>query len=145
MLQRRPILLGCLLSLCSHAAVWLAVYASAATALDVLLLVAFVLLLGRLVLYFCLNLNALHGEGAWRRLRFAASFILVALLLTLGELPLLDNGELLSLLDPHSSFMTGLAYVIMWFAVAIEIGIELLITAIQLLILLLRDRLSCRK
>ena len=142
MLQKRPIQLGCLLSLILHLTVWLAVDASSAFALDLLLLVAFGLLLGRLVLYCCLNRTALRGDGRWRRLRFAASFILVSLLLTLGELPLLIHSDLLSRLDPQSSFFTGLAYVIMWFALAIELGMELVITAIQLLSGLLRARLT---
>ena len=72
---------------------------------------------------------------------FAAAFILSAALLTLAEYPLLTVSEVLSALDPHSSMFTGLAYVIMWFAVAIELAAELVVTSLQLLFAALRSRL----
>ncbi len=141
MRQRRPILFGLLTGIGSHAAIWLVLYAFSLLQFDIGVYIVLMLLLARLVLFFCLNLNALgRADAGPLGLRFACGFILPLIPLLLAELYALSFSEVLSFLDPHSSWFTGLAFVVMWFAVAIEAGIELLVAALQTLIHGLRAR-----
>lgn len=141
MLRRHPCLLGLLTGIATHVAPWLALYAFSLLQFDIGVYIVLILLLARLALFFCLNLNALGSAdtrlGAYR---FAGTFILPLIPLLAIEWYALSLSEVLSFLDPHSSMFTGLAYILMWFAVAIEGGIELLIAALQTLIHTYRAR-----
>ena len=141
MLRRRPVLLGILLGISMHLAVWLAVWASAVLQFSFGLWIALVLLVARLCLLVCLNKEALfQADTPWEGLRFAAAYVLPSLLLLGMEFFLITSDMVLSLLDPHATMFTGLAYILMWFAVAIEAGAELLLTALQVLFRLIRTR-----
>ncbi len=141
MLERRPALLGLLIGIPSHVAVWLAVWVAALIPLDLILWVALALLVARLVVFFCLDRTARsHADSPWRGLRFAATYILPAAALLGVELAVITSESALAFLDPHSSSFVGLAYVLMWFAVGIELGLELLLAALSTLFHALRTR-----
>lgn len=141
MLERRPALLGLLIGIFSHLAVWLAVWGSALLQLDLGLWVALALLVARLVVFFCLDRTARsHATGLGQGLRFAATYILPAAALLLAELAVITSESALAILDPHASMFVGLAYVLMWFAVGIELGLELLLAALTTLFCALRAR-----
>ena len=146
MIERHPCLFGLLTGLGTHAAVWLALYAFSLFQFDIGVYFVLILLLARLILFFCLNLNALGHADTWRRkICFACTFILSSAVLLGPELYALSVSEVLSFLDPHSTMFTGLAFVLMWFAVAIEVGMELVIAALQTLIHVLRSRRPSEK
>ena len=141
MLQSRPLLFGLISGIASHAIIWLLLYAFSLLRFDIGFYIVLLLLVARLILFFCLNLNALgSADTCPLGLRFACGFILPLIPLILVELYALSFSEVLSFLDPHSSFLTGLAFVLFWFAVAIEAGMELLVAALQALIHTLRPR-----
>ncbi|MBO5898171.1 MAG: hypothetical protein J6R04_04090 [Clostridia bacterium] len=141
MLERRPALLGLLVGISSHLAVWLAVWGSALLQLGFGLWVAIALLVARLVVFFCLDRTARsHTDKLGQGLRFASTYILPAAVLLFAELAIITSESALAILDPHASMFVGLAYVLMWFAVGIELGLELLLAALTTLFCALRAR-----
>ena len=107
------------------------------------ILIGIGVLLVRVLSFFCLNLNIISEAKTWRQgLRFALGWLSVSIVLLIIEFALFTNGDILSLLDPHSFMFAGLAYVLFGLFVAIAVGIELLIAGIQILIRARRDH--CR-
>lgn len=141
MLQRHPAPFGLMTGLGMHVAIWLAVWASAMLQLAVGLWIALALLVARLVLLACLNREALsQADSIPQGLRFALGYVLPSVLLLGMEFFMISSDIVLSILDPHASAFIGLAYILMWFAVAIEAGTELLLSALQVLLHALRAR-----
>lgn len=141
MLRQRPALFGLAVGIPTHIAVWLAVWVAAILPLDLILYVALALLVARLTVFFCLDRTARsHTDELGAGLRFAATYILPAAALLGVELLVITSESALAALDPHSSMFVGLAYVLMWFAVGIELGLELLLAALSTLFHALRIR-----
>lgn len=101
--------------------------------------IGFAAVLIRLISFFCLNLNVMTEVDTRRKGYFALGWLSVSIVLLALGFVLLSDNEILSRLDPYSSFFTGLAYIFFWFVWAIEAAVELLIALIQSLIRARRD------
>ena len=139
MLNRRPFIWGLILGLSTHLLEWLPVLLSTFTQHDIWIFIGFAAVLIRLISFFCLNLNVMTEVDTRRKGYFALGWLSVSIVLLALGFVLLSDNEILSRLDPHSSFFTGLAYIFFWFVWAIEAAVELLIALIQSLIRARRD------
>jgi hypothetical protein len=76
----------------------------------------------------------------WRKgSRFAIGWQGISIILLIIEFTLFYCTNVLSHLDPHSSFLTGLAYIFFWMIWAISVAVQLLIAGIQTLLRVRRE------
>ncbi len=140
MLNRRPLTWGLILGASSHLIEWIPVILAALNQWDVGFFIGIAVVLARAISFFCLNLNAVTESDTWRRgSLFALSWLATSIVLLSIEFILFSDGHVFSWLDPHSSFLTGLAYILFAVIEAMEIAIEVLIAGIQTLLRARRD------
>jgi hypothetical protein len=142
MLSRRPLTWGLILGASSHLLEWLPIllHTMLKPQRDIWIFVGLALVLVRLISFCCLNLNVTTEANTWREgYRFALGWLGISILLLIIEFTLFYCTNVLSHLDPHSSFLTGLAYIFFWMIWAISVAVQLLIAGIQTLLRVHRE------
>lgn len=142
MINRRPLTWGSILGASTHLLEWLPIllHTMLKPQRDIGIFVGLALVLVRLISFCCLNLNVTTEANTWREgYRFALGWLGISILLLIIEFILFSNTNVLSHLDPHSSFLTGLAYIFFWMIWAISVAVQLLIAGIQTLLRVRRE------
>lgn len=140
MLNRRPLTWGLILGASSHLIEWIPILLAAFNQWDAGFWIGIAAVLARALTFFCLNLNAMAETDTWKQgCRFAIGWLGVSIVFLAIEAALFSSGSILSQLDPHSSFLTGLAYILFLFIWAISTTVQLLIAGIQTLIRVRRE------
>ncbi len=140
MLNRRPLTFGLVFSVSTHLLEWIPIFFAAINQWDIGFFIGIAVVLARLITFFCLNLNVMTEADSWRDgYRFALGWLSISIVLLTVEFVLLSSSDIVSLLDPHSSFLTGLAYILFWIIGAIFFAVQVLIAGIQTLIRARRD------
>lgn len=140
MLNRRPLTWGLILGVSSHLIEWIPILLAVINSWDAGYWIGIAVVLVRAIAFLCLNLNVTTEADTWRRgCRFAIGWLAVSAVFLTVEIVLFTQAEILSRLDPYSSFLTGLAYILFWFILAIEAAVELLTAGIQTLLRARRD------
>jgi hypothetical protein len=140
MINRRPLTWGSILGASTHLLEWTPVLLAAFLQWDAGLWVGITVVLDRLIAFVCTNLNVMTEADTWRKgCRFAIGWQGISIILLIIEFTLFYCTNVLSHLDPHSSFLTGLAYIFFWMIWAISVAVQLLIAGIQTLLRVRRE------
>jgi hypothetical protein len=140
MINRRPLTWGSILGASTHLLEWTPILLAAFLQWDAGLWVGITVVLARLIAFVCTNLNVMTEADTWRKgSRFAIGWQGISIILLIIEFTLFYCTNVLSHLDPHSSFLTGLAYIFFWMIWAISVAVQLLIAGIQTLLRVRRE------
>ena len=139
----RPVLAGILFALLTLLAALLGIFVPTyfiRGADGVGFLVGLVLLLLRLIVFLCMDIQAHAVSDTWKTgCRYAATWLLFSAAMIGGLAIFVANGDL-GALEPHADWFAGLGYLIFFFATLVSYTAELLLAATVATVFWLRVR-----